>query len=66
MEVLNWFFCMQNLFVYKCRLNKLKPTPEAFINNLKQIYKVDKHVHLMEMTYDKFMMKWIPYNQTVA
>ena len=47
-------------------MNKLKPTPEAFINNLKQIYKVDKHVHLMEMTFNKFMMKWIPYNQTVA
>ena len=37
-------------FVYKCRLNKLKPTLEAFINNLKHIYEVDKHVHLMEMT----------------
>ena len=25
-------------FVYKCRLNNLKPTLEAFINNLKHIY----------------------------
>ena len=37
-------------FVYECRLNKLKPTLEAFINNLKHIYEVDKHVHLIEMT----------------
>ena len=35
-------------FVYKCRLNKLKPTLETFINNFKHIYKVDKHVHLMD------------------
>ena len=44
-------------FVYKCRLNKLKPTLEAFINNLKHIYEVEEHVHLMEMTYEKFVKK---------
>ena len=33
-------------FVYKCRLNKLKPTLEAFTNNLNHIYEVGKHVHL--------------------
>ena len=53
-------------FVYKCRLNKLKPTLEAFINNLKHIYEVDKHVHLMEMTYEKFVKKWTPYNHLVT
>ena len=30
---------------------------EAFINNLKNIYEVDKHVHLMEMTFEKFIKK---------
>ena len=53
-------------FVFKCRLNKLKPTLEAFINNLKHIYEVDKHVHLMEMTYEKFVKKWTPYNHLVT
>ena len=53
-------------FVYKCRLNKLKPTLEAFINNLKHIYEVDKHVHLMEMTYEKCVKKWTPYNYLVT
>ena len=48
--------------MYKCRLNKLKPTLEAFINNLKHIYEVDEHVHLMEMTYEKFVKKWTSYN----
>ena len=28
-------------FVYKCRLNKLKPTLEAFVNNLKHMYEVE-------------------------
>ena len=37
-------------FVYKCRLYKVMPTLDAFINNLKHIYEVDKHVHLIEMT----------------
>ena len=33
-------------------------TFEAFINNLKHIYEIDKHVHLMEMpSYDKFIKK---------
>ena len=53
-------------FVYKCTLNELKPTLEAFMNNLKHIYEVDKHVHLMEMTYEQFVKKWIPYNHLVT
>ena len=33
-------------------------TFEAFINNLKHIYEIDKHVHLMELpSYDKFIKK---------
>ena len=39
---------------------------EAFINNLKNIYEVDKHVHLMEMTFEKFIKKWTPYNHLVT
>ena len=37
-------------FACKCRLNKLKPTPEATVNNLKYIHEVDKYVHLLEIT----------------
>ena len=36
------------------------------LNNLKYIHKVDKHAYLMEMTYGKFIKKWMPYNQLVA
>ena len=55
-----WFFA------YKCRLNKLKPTLEAFIHELKHIYEVDKHVHLMEMTHEKFVKKCTLYNHSVT
>ena len=40
---------------------------KAFLNNLEHIYKLDKHVHLMEMTSnDKFIKKWTPYDLLVA
>ena len=65
-EDLTGVFLHAKFFVYKCRLNKLKPTLEAFINNLKHIYEVDKHVHLTEMTYEKFVKKWTPYNHLVT
>ena len=51
--------------VYKCRLNKLKPTLEAVINYFKHVYEVDKHVHLVEMTYERFITKWTPCNPWV-
>ena len=39
---------------HHCRME----TFEAFINNLKHIYEIDKHVHLMELpSYDKFIKK---------
>ena len=52
MKALTLFFCMQNSL--------------CFINNLKHIYEVDKHVHLMEMTYEKFVKKWTWYNHLVT
>ena len=65
MKALTLFFCMQKKIVYKCRLNKLKPTLEAVINYFKHVYEVDKHVHLVEMTYERFITKWTPCNHLV-
>ena len=39
---------------------------EAFINSFKHTYEVDKHVHLMKMTCEKFIKKWTPYNHLVT
>lgn len=66
MKVLTSLFCMQKIFVYKYRLNKLKPTLEACINNLKHIHEVDKSVHLIEMTNENFIEEWAPYNHLVT
>ena len=35
------------------------------LRKLKYIYEVDKHVHLMEMTFNDSIKKWTPYNQLV-
>ena len=53
-EDFDFFHLRAKFFMYKCRLNKLKPTLEAFKNN--------KRTHLMVMTDVKFIKKWIPYN----
>ena len=37
----------------------IRPRIEAFRNYLKYIYSIDKHVHLIEMSIDKFNSKWL-------
>ena len=50
-------------FIYKCRINKIRPNIRFFIDNdLKQMYKIDKHVHYLEMNIDKFYKKWLLYS----
>ena len=49
------FLHVNVLFINADRTNL--PTLEAFINNSKFIYEMNKHVHLMDMTYDKFIKK---------
>ena len=49
-------------YIFKCRINKVKPNLRFFVNNdLKQMYKVDKYVHYLEMKIDKFYGKWLLY-----
>ena len=54
-------------FIYKCRINKIKPTIQHFVNNdLKQLYKVDKHIHYLEMNMDIFFKKWLMYADMIV
>ena len=59
----------KGFFVYKS-LNadwaNLSLHLEAFINDLKHIYEVGKHVLLMEMTNEKIVEKWTPYIHLVT
>ena len=65
-EGFDFILLQPKFFVHKCSLNKLKPTLEAFINNLKHIHDADKHVYLMKMIYEKFVEKWTLYNHLVT
>ena len=53
-------------FIYKCRLNKVKPNIQIFLNNdVKLMYKIDKYVHYRDMQADKFYKKWMMYSRIV-
>ena len=52
-------------FIYKCRMNKIRPSIQHFNNELKYIYKVDKHIHRLEMNEDKFYRKWLLYTNMI-
>ena len=53
-------------FIYKCRLNKVKPNTQVFFNNdIKLLYKIDKYLHYQEMQIDKFYKKWRLYTEIV-
>ena len=60
------FKIRHSLLTIKLFQEILKPTLQAFINNLKQIYEVDNHVQLMEMTNEEFVRKRTPYNHLVT
>ena len=62
MKVLSFILLHAESFVYKCRLNHLKLLKII----VKYIYEADKHVQLIEMTYEKFIKKWTPYSQLVT
>ena len=52
-------------FVYKCRINKLKPTSQLFLKELQWIYKTDKLVYHTNMKQHDFLTKWFPYRQLI-
>ena len=52
-------------FVYKCRLNKTKPVMQAFLRELKLTRDVDKYVQQLELSYDKFLRKWMLHDALI-
>ena len=48
-------------FVYKCRLNKIKPCMQHFLKYLKYQHKIDQYASRIEMNYVKVHLKWLPY-----
>ena len=53
-------------FIYKCRLNKVKPNIQVFFDNdIKLLYKIDKQLHYNDMQIDKFYKKWMLYSEII-
>ena len=50
-------------FIYKCRINKLKPTMTYFLRSLHNIKLIDSHVHKLQMNINNFIKKWQPYER---
>jgi hypothetical protein len=45
-------------FVYKRRINKIKPIVQIFLQELSIIYKTDQYVFNVNMKYNEFVNKW--------
>jgi hypothetical protein len=50
-------------FVYKCRINKIKPIVQMFLQELSIIYKTDQYVYNVNMKYNELVKKWDSYQQ---
>ena len=52
-------------FVYKCRINKIKPELAKFKKELNKIYNFDKYVHAIKMSTEKCKKKWVTYENLI-
>ena len=50
-------------FIYRCRINKMKPTLKQFLENVKIMINGEKYTYSLEMRYDKFVKKWCSYQE---
>jgi hypothetical protein len=52
-------------FIYKCRINKIKPRIHNYLQELSIIYKTDQYVYKMNMDPVAFIKKWAAYSNLV-
>jgi len=64
-ECFDFILLHAKFFIYKCRLNNNRPRIEQFKIELKYLYSIDKYVHSIEMSQDKFNRKWMLYNRLI-
>jgi hypothetical protein len=48
-------------FVYKCRINNVKPNFNIFLKELEYLYKIDEYIYRISMQQSKFILKWLQY-----
>ena len=46
-------------FIYKCRINKVRPRLQMFLKELKREYIIDKYVHSTTMKREQFVKKMV-------
>lgn len=60
-EVFDFIILIAKYFIYKCRINKIKPNVHRFIKELENNYKIEKHISSLEMKHFDFNVKWCSY-----
>ena len=52
-------------FIYKCKINKTIPQLHSFKRYLKTNFEVYKYNAKLNMSYDKIVIEWCPYQQLI-
>ena len=53
-------------FVYKCRINSVRPVLNTFLKELSYIYKIDQYAYSIQMKQYQFALKWASYNVLIT
>jgi hypothetical protein len=59
----NHILLAAKFFIYKCRINIVKPRLDIFLQELTNINKTDQYVFKMNMKQEAFVKKWLAYQQ---
>jgi hypothetical protein len=59
----NHILLAAKFFIYKCRINIVKPRLDIFLHELTNIHKTDQYVFKMNMKQEAFVKKWLAYQQ---
>ena len=65
-EVFDRIILYAKYFVYKCRINKIKPYTQHFLTELRYNYKTEEYMYYMEMKRNEFHIKWFPYQKLLG
>ena len=53
-------------FIYRCRINLVKPRLDHFLNDLKMTWKAERYSYSLDMKYNVFVKKWSSYQNLIS
>jgi hypothetical protein len=53
-------------FIYKCRINKMKPTLQQFLIDLTNNYKMEQYGSRISLMNQSFVLKWAAYEELIT